>query len=165
MENNQLERALGLGVTYDEVPLFYEGWNEETSELLFKCDNEVQMFCKYLDCYDLSYVKSLKIHYESETPSALTKKITSIKGVKGLTSPVMSTPKGLIPDFESRYFTADFPYGLSILVQIAKLLGISTSNMISTLEWYYSVAGKRREFDNSEFGINTKQQLIDFYSK
>ena len=36
------------GVVYKKVPLFYENWNNETSELLIACDTEVQQLCKTL---------------------------------------------------------------------------------------------------------------------
>lgn len=56
------------GIVYYRVPLFYEEWTHETSQLLFKCADEVQTLCKLLNQFDLSYVKSLKLHYESSTP-------------------------------------------------------------------------------------------------
>ena len=151
--------------TYDSLPLFYEEWNDETSELLFKCDDEVQKICKSLKQFDLSYVKSLKIHYESDTPEKLTKKIRSIKGFKGLTTPSIKTDKGYIPDLHSRYFTADFPYGLSILVQIAKMLNISVPNMQETLNWYNNIKIVDGEYYFKEYGINNLDDFIIFYSK
>ena len=48
------------GKTYETVPLFYEEWVDESSELLLKCDAEVQNLCKAIACFDLSAVKSLK---------------------------------------------------------------------------------------------------------
>lgn len=62
------------GVVYNSVSLFYKDWNNEISELLLACDDEVQELCKIIDRFDLSYVKSLKIHYESLTADAMTKK-------------------------------------------------------------------------------------------
>ena len=63
-------------------------WNNETSELLIACDTEVQQLCKTLP-FNLSYVKSLCVHYESPTAEAMTKKISGITGFKGLTSPTI----------------------------------------------------------------------------
>lgn len=153
------------GYVYDSIPLFYEGWNNETSELLFKCDEEVQELCRRLDMFDLSYVKSLREHYESPTPEALTAKIQSIKGFKGITSPSVKVKNGFIPDLKSRYFTADFPFGLSILVQIADFLNSDAANMKATLQWYYDLVGKKDEFRFSDFDINSLNDLIKFYSK
>lgn len=152
------------GKIYDKIPLFYEDWNIETSELLLKCDDEVQNLCKKISCFDLSYVNSLRIHYESQNAYALTEKIKSIKGFKGLKSPEKIVNGGYIPDLDSRYFTADFPYGLSILVQIAKFFDVSASNMIDTLNWYYQLVGKQKEFSYEKYGIKTKEDFIKFYS-
>lgn len=121
------------GVVYKKVPLFYENWNNETSELLIACDTEVQQLCKTLP-FNLSYVKSLCVHYESPTAEAMTKKISGITGFKGLTSPTKKVEGGYIPDFNSRYFTADFSYGLVILIQIAEYVNIDVPNMRETLQ-------------------------------
>lgn len=153
------------GIVYDSVPLFYEEWNNETSELLLACDVEVQELCRALTQFDLSYVKSLRIHYESPTADAMTKKISSIAGFKGLTSPTVKVEGGYIPDFNSRYFTADFSYGLAILMQIAEFVGIDAPNMKETLDWYYGLVGKRDEYRFSDFGINSYKEFIEFYSK
>lgn len=153
------------GVVYDSVPLFYEDWNNKTSELLLACDDEVQRLCRALTQFDLSYVKSLRVHYESPTADAMTKKISSIAGFKGLTSPTVKVEGGYIPDFDSRYFTADFSYGLAILMQIAEFVGIDAPNMRETLDWYYGLVGKRDEYRFSDFGINSYKEFIEFYSK
>lgn len=153
------------GVVYDSVPLFYEDWNNETSELLLACDDEVQKLCRALNCFDLSYVKSLRVHYESPTADAMTKKISSIVGFKGLTSPTVKVGGGYIPDYTSRYFTADFSYGLAILMQIAEFVGIDVPNMKETLDWYYDLVGKRDEYRFSDYGINSYKEFIEFYSK
>lgn len=153
------------GVVYENVPLFYEDWNNETSELLLACDDEVQKLCKKLKQFDLSYVKSLRIHYESPTVEAMTKKISSIAGFKGLTSPTVKVEGGYIPDFNSRYFTSDFSYGLAILMQIAEFLRIDAPNMRGTLDWYYGLVGKRDEYQFSDYGINRYEEFIEFYSK
>lgn len=153
------------GRVYSNVPLFYEDWNNESSDLLIKCDNEVQEICKALNTFDLTYTKSLRTHYESPDASAMTKKISSITGFKGIKSPVKKVENGFIPDFESRYFTADFPYGLSILLQIADFAGVNAKNMRETLEWYYKIVGKNTEFSFADYGIESYNDFISFYSK
>lgn len=151
------------GKVYEKVPLFYEEWNDESSELLLNCDFEVQQICKAFSDFDLSFVKSLKQHYESNTPQQLTKKITSIKSFKGLTSPCVKVENGYLPDFSSRYFTADFPFGLSILVQLSKLLNLDCPYMQQTLDWYYATAPKKQEFSFDFYDIKNLQDLINFY--
>ena len=147
------------GAVYTTVPLFYEDWNNETSELLLKCDAEVQNICKKLSQFDLSLVKSLKTHYESNTVEAMTKKISSI------TSPTVCVDGGYIPDFNSRYFTSDFSYGLTILIQIADFAGVKVPNMKDTLNWYYDLVGKKESYQYSDYGIYNANDFVKFYSK
>lgn len=151
------------GVYYDKLPLFYEEWNDETSELLLKCDAEVQNICRALDCFDLSYVKSLKEHYGSENAQALTRKITSISSFKGLKTPSVETENGFLPDFYSRYFTADFSYGLIILIQIADFLNVNADNMKQTMDWYNNQVENDNIFNFSEHGVYCAQDFINFY--
>ncbi len=153
------------GIVYDSVPLFYEEWNDESSELLLKCDDEVQEICRKLDGFDLSYVKSLRIHYESMNAEAMTQKISSIIGFKGLTSPAIKVERGYIPDFNSRYFTADFSYGLTILIQIAEFVDFDAPYMKDTLNWYYNIVGRRNEYQFSDYGINNFNDFMKFYGQ
>lgn len=153
------------GVTYDSIPLFYEEWDIETSKLLFKCDEEVQCICRGLDEFDLSYVRSLKKHYESDSPEALTEKIKSIEGFKGIRTPMLESRGKYIPDLKSRYFIADFSYGLEIFVQIANLVNISVPTMKEVLNWYNGIALDNNRFLFSNFGVNDRKELCEFYMK
>lgn len=151
--------------TYADVPLFYEEWTDESSDLLLKCDNEVQEICKALNTFDLSFVKSLKIHYESENADQLTRKITSIKSFKGLKTPCVQTDGGLIPDLNSRYFTADFSFGLTILIQISNFLGLPCPYMQSTMDWYEKISLEKERFNFADYGINNLDDFINFYKQ
>nr|MCR4998518.1 NAD/NADP octopine/nopaline dehydrogenase family protein [Lachnospiraceae bacterium] len=139
------------GVVYDSVPLFYEEWDDASSELLIACDEEVQAICRALPEFELHYVKSLRMHYESSTADAMTKKISSITAFKGLTTPTVKVDGGLVPDLHSRYFSADFSYGLTIIKQIADFAGVKTPNIDETMAWYKSIASEE-EFSFSDFG-------------
>lgn len=159
-----LYRDYHPGVVYPSVPLFYEDWDLETSELLLQCDDEVQSLCRKLDRFDLSFVRSLRVHYESRTPDAITKKISGIPGFKGLTSPAVPVDGGYIPDFCSRYFTADFAFGLVILAQIADLAVMDAPCMKMLLSWYRGLAVSQEEFRFSDYGICSYEELEKFYS-
>lgn len=152
-----------VGKTYNSIPLFYEDWDDASSELLLNCDNEIQLICKNLPSFDLSYVKSLKIHYESSDKEMLTKKIQSITGFKGISTPSIKTKLGYIPDLDSRYFTADFSYGLSILAQIANFVNVDIPNIQATMDWYRKIAVNKDEFNYSNYGINSLYDLERFY--
>ncbi len=136
------------GKVYDRNFLFYEEWGDEASDILFLCDGELQDICREMEIssgykIDLSKVTSLKKHYESETPEQLTQKMQSIRSLKGLSSPMKRTERGWIPDFSSRYFSADFPYGLKILIDIGRVFDVPTPSMDSIWEWFCRVCPKR----------------------
>ena len=153
------------GVYYKSLPLFYQEWNDESSRLLLKCDKEVQDICLALKDFDLSFVKSLKEHYESPDAEALTKKITSIPAFFGLKTPCIEAENGLLPDFDSRYFTADFMFGLTILIQIADFLEINCPNMKETFNWFLPFFKGGPVFDFKDYGICSKKDFLEFYNK
>lgn len=151
------------GVFYERNPLFYGDWSDRSSELLLACDQELQEICRKLDKMDLSYVRSLKIHYESETVQAMTQKISTIKSLHNLTSPMIETPNGWIPDLQSRYFTADFPYGLALIEEFAKIVGIDVPNVKDTMDWYRKVSGEMNSLKLAEFGITSVEDIYALY--
>lgn len=151
------------GDVYDAAPLFYEDWNDASSELLFACDEEVQNICLALPEFDLRFVKSLRMHYESPTVEAMTKKISSIPAFKGLTTPVVKVEDGYIPDLHSRYFTSDFSYGLTIIKQIADFADVQTPHIDATMAWYKNIAVEKEEFRFSEYGITNRNEFEQFY--
>lgn len=153
------------GVVYPKLPLFYEEWDDESSELLLACDDEVQRICKELPEFQLSYVKSLKEHYESPTIEAMTRKISSIEPFKGLKTPAIEVDGGFIPDLHSRYFTSDFSYGLTIIQQVAELAGVEVSNIQDTLEWYRLVSLEKEQYLFSKYEIRTLEEMKSFYLK
>ena len=153
------------GVFYKSLPLFYQEWDDESSLLLLKCDKEVQDICLALKDFDLSFVKSLKEHYESPDAQALTKKITSIPAFFGLKTPCIETKNGLLPDFDSRYFTADFMFGLTILIQIAEFLKTDCSYMLETFNWFLPFFKGGPQFYFKDYGICSKKDFLEFYNK
>lgn len=136
-------RDYKLGFFYPRNILFYEEWTNEASQILITCDQELQQLCKVIPL-DLSAVKSLKKHYESQTVEQMTKKIRGIKAFKGLTSPMKKNEKGWVPDWNSRYFTTDFSYGLKIIKEIAELFSVTVPNINTIWEWYELVTMKEK---------------------
>ena len=151
------------GVVYAYVPLFYEEWDDASSELLIACDEEVQNICRALPEFDLQFVKSLRKHYESPTVQAMTAKISSIPAFKGIKTPTIAISGGYIPDLHSRYFTADFSYGLSIIKQIAVFAGVDVPNIDAVLAWYHNIAVEKEEFCYQDYGIGNTEDFKKFY--
>ena len=151
------------GVVYDHIPLFYEDWNEESSKLLLACDEEVQAICRALP--GLQYVKSLRDHYESQTAEEMTRKLSGIPAFKGIGTPSVKVDGGFIPDLHSRYFTADFSFGLSIIQQIGAFAGVKTPNIDATMEWYEKIAVETECFRYSDYGITSRDEFLEFYQR
>lgn len=119
--------------------LFYEEWDNASSQVMLRCDAELQQLCQVIPL-DLSGVKSLKEHYESETPQAMTEKISHIEAFKGLLSPMKETENGFAIDLGSRYFTADFSYGLKIIRDMAETFAVPTPQIQTLWDWYRRLA-------------------------
>ena len=160
-----LFRDYEVGRSYDRIPLFYEEWDDESSERVLKCDEEIGKICSALDMFDLSHVGSFREYYDCETASELTGKLRSTGLFKEVTAPMTVTKDSCIPDLGSEYFRSDIPFGLSIFVQIAGFLGVDVPNMKYILKWHRSLPGvSLNGFDYREHGINNIDDFIKFYS-
>ena len=74
-------------------------------------------------------------YYESHDAHSLTEKIKSIPAFQLITSPMKKIEGGWIPDFSSRYFTEDFPYGLLFIKKVAIEHKVITDNIDIVLDW------------------------------
>lgn len=122
------------GEVYDHNILFYKEWTNEASQMLIDMDAE---FMQLLDVLPVTKgaIPSLLEYYESQDAESLTRKITSISAFQNITSPMKEVVGGWVPDFESRYFTEDFPYGLKYIWQLAHEKNIPCPNIDLVYEW------------------------------
>ena len=122
------------GIVYDRIPMFYEEWTEEASQLYINMDNELQDLLTQLPVHKGSIATVLD-YYESTDAPSLTCKLRSIKAFKGIAAPMKRVEGGFIPDFHSRYFTEDFPYGLSFVHRLAHEKGVLCPTIDLIYEW------------------------------
>lgn len=122
------------GEPYAQQSLFYSDWTDEASELLIKMDNEFQQLLKVLGIGD-GVIPPLLEYYESIDASSLTKKVTSIEAFKTIKSPMKKVENGWIPDFNSRYFIEDFPFGLRFIRELAQSNNIPTPIIDEVFDW------------------------------
>ncbi len=234
------------GVTYGSLPLFYEEWDDASSELLLACDDEIQEICRALPDFGLERVVSERDFYNADTVEEMTYAIRNEESLRGLTTPSVeadansvrfrglaglrskrqhrkrsirdhmyrrliwrekvnkkmraylektegmsrrerrgfvsdhirskieakaemrksgdrSSGPALIPDLHSRYFTADFPYGLTVIKQIGDIAGVDTPNIDNLLEWYDEIAIVNDKLALSDYGVTDKDSLRSFY--
>lgn len=151
------------GIFYDRNFLFYEEWDIASAELMLSCDDELQDACRALEKkleIDLSQVRSLREHYESPTAEAIVAKISSIPAFKGLSSPMKEVKPGQwIPDFNSRYFKADFAFGLKAIKEIASLAEAATPNIDEVYTWYREVTEDAAHFDEIPKTLNELREI------
>lgn len=122
------------GQVYDHNILFYKEWTVEASRKLIEMDSEFMHLLSALPVHP-GAIPSLLEYYESTDAESLTAKIRSIPAFTHITSPMRQVDGGWIPDFTSRYFTEDFPYGLRYIVQVAREHGIPTPCIDEVYAW------------------------------
>lgn len=122
------------GMVYDINPQFYCDWTDEASTLLLAMDDEFQELLKVLGVRE-GAIPTVLDYYESCDASSLTHKLRSISAFQGILSPMKEVNGRFIPDFESRYFTEDFPYGLKIIFDLAHIKGVECPMIKMVYEW------------------------------
>ena len=126
------------GVVYPRNPQFYAEWTVEASSLLIKMDEEFQNLLKALGLKP-GCIPTVLDYYESTDAESLTHKLQSIKAFQGILSPMKETPIGFIPDFTSRYFTEDFPYGMRFIIETAQKHNFPIPTIEKVYHWGTSI--------------------------
>lgn len=122
------------GRVFPRMILFYEEWTVEAAQLLIDMDEELFAILRYLPVSE-GYLPRILDYYESHDAESLARKLSSIQGFKGITSPMTETAEGWVPDFASRYFTEDFPYGLRYIWELAHQLNIDVPYIDKVYNW------------------------------
>lgn len=122
------------GEVYDHNILFYKEWTDEASQLLVDMDAEFMTVLERLPVTK-GAIPPLLEYYESTDAASLTRKISSIAAFQTITSPMKEVEGGWVPDFASRYFTEDFPFGLKYIKDIAVECGVATPTIDKVLTW------------------------------
>lgn len=122
------------GEVYRQPVLFYKEWTDEASQLVIDMDAEFMQLVKALGM-TRSAIPSLLEYYESTDASSLTRKIRSIPAFESILAPMKEVDNGWIPDFSSRYFTEDFPYGLKIIHDLMISHSLYEENINTVLSW------------------------------
>lgn len=124
---------------YTSRSYFYRDWTIEDSELIIAMDAEFMELLHKLPVTP-GAIPSILDYYESHDAASLACKISSIPAFLPILSPMKSVnlptgALGWIPDFDSRYFTEDFPYGLRIIIELLDRYHIAAPNLRRVYEW------------------------------
>ena len=122
------------GIVYPRNPQFYAEWTLEASTLLLQMDDEFQSLLKKLGLKE-GCIPPILDYYESTDADSLTQKLRSIKAFQNISSPMKAVEGGFIPDFSSRYFTEDFPYGMRFIVETAQKHHVSIPITENIYHW------------------------------
>jgi hypothetical protein len=165
-----------ISTVFPRMIKFYAEWNDDSSSLLFKMDEELMQICKAFPKINLTDVIPNSVHYDSSTPELLTKKMRSISSLKNIDSPMKLMNNFYVIDLESRYFKEDFMFGLCNLKGFAVIANIQTPYMDNVLKWYEHLSGEQfftednRFFCNpstgcpQNFGLFSVEDIYNFYS-
>lgn len=100
---------MGAKKKYLTIIFFYKEWTNEASQLIINMDKEIFQLLGKLNANSLP---KLLDYYESTDAASFTRKIESIPAFRTILSPMKQVEGGWVADFENRYFSEDFPFGL-----------------------------------------------------
>lgn len=151
----------------NEEPLFYQGIDEATAQMLETCSQEflnvahgitaqrpeVDM-SELLDIYNwyLTYYKE-----DIEDSTNLLNAIRTNKSYKGLAHPMTKEKGKYVPNFKSRYLTEDIPMGMVVFKGVAEIVGVETPVNDMLLEWGQEKIGKKYLVDGKLNGPDVKE--------
>jgi len=156
------------GKVYPENPLFYETWNEDSTEWLMKINDERLAIWKAIlekfpntgkveEVPDMfTYIKAI-YGPQVKDPSTFTSAITSCDGYKGFKCPMKEVEGGFQPDFANRYFTEDIPEGVAMYKGIADLAGVETPVIDEIVCFFQKFMGKEYIKDGKLAGSNVSE--------
>lgn len=127
------------GNVYPRNLQFYAEWTMEASELLIQMDDEFQKLLNVLGLKP-GCIPTILDYYESNDAVSLTQKLHDIRAFQGILSPMKEVEGGWIPDFSSRYFTEDFPYGMRFIVETAHEHNVEIPTIEKIYQWGLKVS-------------------------
>merc|ERR1712196_573365 len=133
-----------------EKPLFYQGVDAFTQEVLLALTGEVQAVKKKmeeacgLDLRDAVDLKQWYMDYyggQMTDTSSLKACMTSNPGYKGLMHPCKEVDGGFMPDLKYRYLSGDVPTGMCFNYGLGEILGVPMPTTQKVLTWAQECIG------------------------
>lgn len=141
------------GAALESEPLFYQGIDEGTAELLGKVSEEVVEMSRRImaEHYPLDLSQVIPMYdwditcYGNDIADK-TNLMTALRtnsGYKGITHPMIRTQQGTyLPDFNHRFLAEDVPFGLVVIRGIAEIARVPTPCIDTVLSWCQERLGK-----------------------
>ncbi|XP_060079252.1 octopine dehydrogenase [Ylistrum balloti] len=145
-----------------EAPLFYQGIDQATADMLTACSDECKEVANAIMAAcpgnDLSDVKDIYqwyleyYHEDIQDDKDLYHAITTNKSYKGLVHPVKAEDGGVVPDFGNRYLTEDIPMGMIVFKGVAIAAGVPIPKNDKLIMWAQEKIGKEYLVDGALTG-------------
>eukprot|EP00406_Dinophysis_acuminata_P020686 CAMPEP_0179341112 /NCGR_PEP_ID=MMETSP0797-20121207/69662_1 /TAXON_ID=47934 /ORGANISM="Dinophysis acuminata, Strain DAEP01" /LENGTH=517 /DNA_ID=CAMNT_0021055163 /DNA_START=1 /DNA_END=1551 /DNA_ORIENTATION=- len=162
------DSQLGLyeeGKVYKENPLFYETWDDRSSEWVQKISDErcnvwAKLCEKFPGTGKAEQVPAVKPYIEAiyagqiGDSSTLSGCFNTNDGFKGFRCPMKEVEGGFVPDFKNRYFTEDFPEGFAMYKGISDLAGVDTPVIDEIFAFFQKFMGKEYVKDGKFSGAD-----------
>lgn len=141
------------GEALERSPLFYQGVDEGTAELLGSVSEEVVRVSRRimsehppLDLTQVIPMYDWDITCYGKDIKDKTNLMTALRtnsGYKGITHPMTRTANGkYVPDFNHRFLAEDVPFGLVVIRGIAEIARVPTPCLDKVLRWCQERLGK-----------------------
>lgn len=141
------------GEALDSPPLFYQGVDEATADLLGRLSEEVVNTSRrimvehpHLDLSSVIPMYEWDIGCYGNDIEDKTNLMTALRtnsGYRGIAHPMIRTAcGGYAPDFNHRFLAEDIPFGLVVIRGIAEIAGVPTPCMDEVLSWCQERMGK-----------------------
>lgn len=122
------------GIPYDHCILFYKEWTKDAAQLLINMDREFMCLLDKLPM-NKKVLPTLLDYYESKDAESLALKLRSIKAFQTIKAPMRKLDGGWVPDYGSRYFIEDFPYGLKFIHDLSHIYRVDCPYIDTVYEW------------------------------
>lgn len=172
------------GKVYPENPLFYETWDDRSSEWCQKISDERlkiwTTICEKVPGtgapeqvpHIKPYIEGIYAGQIADT-SSLSTCFNTNDGFKGFKCPMKQVEGGWAPDFANRYFTEDLPEGVAMYKGIADLAEVETPVIDEIMCFFQQFMGKEYIKDGKlagadvaetkspqAFGVTTLEDLL-----
>ncbi|XP_038075217.1 tauropine dehydrogenase-like [Patiria miniata] len=141
------------GKPVSESPLFYQGLDQASADLLSGVSSEIVAIAKTIsakkagiDLSNAKHISDIMLEFYPEDikdKSSFLRMMQSNKAFEGLRHPVINNEGGGVsPDFKARYIWEDVPFGLVVQRGIAEIVGVPTPNIDKIITWGQGLMGK-----------------------
>lgn len=157
-----LVQLLKSGYPYSYIPRLYDIWNNDTSNIALKMDNELKLIMKKMKNYE--YVSLLE-YYGVKTIKELTIKLKSIESFKDVMAPFIKKDNLYYIDINSRYIIEDIPFGTCFIKYTANNNNIKTPTIDTAIKFIQKYIGEIYINEDNSLNISYWKKTLGYPNK